>query len=554
MHVVDPLHRIHKLPDSLINRIAAGEVIERPASVVKELLENSLDAGADTVTVEIEAGGSRLIRVTDNGRGIHADDLALAVDRHTTSKLEDDADLTDIATLGFRGEALASIAAVSRFSLTSCEADAPHATTLELGSGKEPVLQPAAHPPGTTAEVHHLFYNMPARKKFLRSEKTEFLHILELVKRIALSRFDLSLRLLHNQRQVFQLVKHVHCPEQRVQQILGKSFYRQAVMVNQQAGNISLFGWMGLPAAARSQTDQQYIYLNGRIIRDRMVQHAIRAACQEYIYPGRYPAYVLYLQTGLSDVDINVHPTKYEVRFRDTRRVFDFMQAVIARALDTTHGHSGKDTATNADLPATVREITSSYYSGIGEQLAVAGQSLLIKGRYLLVEDDDGLNLVDIHTARKLILRYRLLDDYGNNRIKIRPVLVPLSVKVKPGEQQLLENHRELLESLGLQVDQDAPDSVMIRGLPSRLTDADAVSLFRDTMDLLRHHPQSSGLAEKLINAFSTHANDAASQKLSASESDQLINELNTIKSMVPTREFYRVFRHLTLTDLKALF
>ena len=552
MHVVDPPHRIHRLPDSLVNRIAAGEVIERPASVVKELLENSLDAGADHITVEIIAGGSRLIRVTDNGRGIHADDLPLAVDRHTTSKLQDEADLSGIATLGFRGEALSSIAAVSRFKLTSRQAGDPHATTLELGSGSQPVLQPAAHPPGTTIEVHHLFFNTPARKKFLRSERTEFLHIIELVKRIALCRFDLCLRLIHNQRQVFQVESHSHCPEQRVLQILGKQFYQQAVPLNQRAGDISLFGWLGLPTAARSQTDQQYMYLNGRIIRDRMVQHAIRAACQDHIYPGRYPVYVLYLQTGLSDVDVNVHPTKYEVRFRDTRRVFDFIQVVIARTLVTTNRHPGGDK--NTATTDTAREAPASDYQSLEEQPAGAAQLLVIDGRYLLLEDAAGLNLVDIHAARKLIVRQHLLDDYRNNSSKSRPVLVPLSVKVSPGELSLLEQHRELLETLGLQVEQGSPDSIMIRGLPSRLADADAVSLFRDTLELLKRHPKASLLADKLLDVFSGHANDAASRRLSARESEILMDELKVIRQAVPAEDYRRVCRHLDPADLKAMF
>ncbi len=358
--------RIQALPRLLADQIAAGEVVERPASVVKELLENSLDAGARHVEIEIEQGGMRLIRVRDDGAGIHPEDLALALSRHATSKLRGVDDLGRITTLGFRGEALPSIASVSRLRLTSRRHDASQAWCLEpsaAGPSDLPgISRPAAHPPGTTVEVRDLFYNVPARRKFLRAERTEFGHIETVVRRIALSRFDVAFNLRHNRRNVLQLpaltppvrVAGEGFPEgqclERMAAVCGRAFVQHCLEVEAQAGELRLWGWIGLPTFSRSQADLQYCYVNGRIVRDRLVGHALRQAYQDVLYGGRQPVYVLYLELPPEQVDVNVHPTKHEVRFREPRRVRDFLFGAVHRALAGTRPGGAPPAATGAVL------------------------------------------------------------------------------------------------------------------------------------------------------------------------------------------------------------
>ena len=329
--------RIHLLPPQLANQIAAGEVVERPSSVVKELLENSLDAGATHIEIDIEQGGTRLIRVRDNGHGIDRDDLALALSRHATSKIQSFDDLMQVSTLGFRGEALPSISSVSRLTLTSRTAEDGSAWQVPGDAVQAPPI-PAAHPHGTTVEIRDLFYNTPARRKFLRSEKTEFTHLDEVVQRIALSRFDVDIILRHNQRAV-QALRAGHSErdkERRVADIIGTPFLENALRIDFEAAGLRLWGWIGLPTFSRGQGDLQYFYMNGRIIRDKVVSHAIRQAYQDVLFHGRHPVFVLYLEMPAAEVDVNVHPTKHEVRFRESRLIHDFVFRTLRDALATT--------------------------------------------------------------------------------------------------------------------------------------------------------------------------------------------------------------------------
>ncbi|WP_421869837.1 DNA mismatch repair endonuclease MutL [Motiliproteus sp.] len=330
------MNRISLLSPRLANQIAAGEVVERPASVVKELLENSLDAGADRIEIDVEQGGVKLIRLRDNGSGVIKDDLALALSRHATSKIKDLDDLEAVATLGFRGEALASISSVSRLTLTSCAAGVAESWQVRA-EGREmvPELQPAAHPPGTTIEMRDLFFNTPARRKFLRTEKTEFGHLEEVVKRLALSRFDVAISLRHNGRVIHQLrpaSSQVEL-ERRVASLCGPKFMENAVALDVEAAGLRLWGWVGLPTFSRSQADLQYFFVNGRSIRDKLVAHAVRQAYRDVLYNGRHPTFVLFLELNPADVDVNVHPTKHEVRFRDGRLVHDFLFRTLHRGL-----------------------------------------------------------------------------------------------------------------------------------------------------------------------------------------------------------------------------
>ncbi len=329
--------RIRSLDARLANQIAAGEVVERPASVVKEALENSLDAGADQIDIDIEAGGSKLIRIRDNGAGISAEDLPLALARHATSKIASIDDLEAVATLGFRGEALASIASVSRLSLTSNAGDRASDGVCAASEGRDMAvsLRPAPHPRGTSLEVRDLFYNTPARRKFLRTEKTEFNHIEEVVRRQALSRPDVAFRLSHNGRPVHNL-SPAHDQvgrERRVAGVCGPAFMEQAVTIERVASDLSLYGWVGLPTFSRSQADLQYFFVNGRVIRDKLIAHAIKQAYRDVLFHGRHPAYVLFLELDPARVDVNVHPTKHEVRFRDGREIHGFIFSTLNRAL-----------------------------------------------------------------------------------------------------------------------------------------------------------------------------------------------------------------------------
>lgn len=330
------LRRIHLLSPRLANQIAAGEVVERPASVIKELLENSLDAGARRIDVEVEQGGVKLLRVRDDGCGIPSDDLPLALARHATSKIRDLDDLERVMSLGFRGEALASISSVARLTMTSRTADADQAWQVETeGRDMAARVQPAAHPVGTSVEVRDLFFNTPARRKFLRAEKTEFEHLQEVIRRLALARFDVAFHLRHNGKTVFALheARDEISRARRVASVCGSAFLEQALPIQVERNGLHLWGWVGLPTFSRSQADLQYFYVNGRMVRDKLVVHAVRQAYRDVLYNGRHPTFVLFLELDPAAVDVNVHPTKHEVRFREGRTVHDFLYGTLHRAL-----------------------------------------------------------------------------------------------------------------------------------------------------------------------------------------------------------------------------
>ncbi|WP_010627315.1 DNA mismatch repair endonuclease MutL [Halomonas sp. KM-1] len=364
MTVIDATRRIRVLDPRLANQIAAGEVVERPASVVKELVENAIDAGSRRIEVELEAGGARLIRVRDDGSGIAEEDLPLALSRHATSKIASLEDLEGVASLGFRGEALASISSVSRLELVANVEDDPRGGWRVVAEGRqmEPRVTPAPHPRGTSVTVRDLFFNTPARRKFLRTEKTEYGHVEEAFRRLALSRYDITWVLRHNQKTVHQLPAGDDPTrrERRIAALLGKSFLDNALHLDLAAGGLRLWGWVGLPTHSRAQADQQYFFVNGRVVRDRLVAHAIRQAYRDVLFHGRHPVFVLYLEVDPTVVDVNVHPTKHEVRFRDGRLVHDFLFSSLHRALAEARPAEreahGDDAVAEQDDAAEVRE------------------------------------------------------------------------------------------------------------------------------------------------------------------------------------------------------
>ncbi|MCB1576892.1 MAG: DNA mismatch repair endonuclease MutL, partial [Xanthomonadales bacterium] len=528
------MSRIRSLPPELVNQIAAGEVIERPASVVKELVENSLDAGSRRIDIDIEAGGSRLIRIRDDGGGIEADDLALAVSAHATSKIASFEDLERVGTLGFRGEALPSIASVSRFALTSRTAAAENAFRIEVDGGKPHVQRPAQHGIGTSVEVRDLFYNLPARRKFLRAERTEFNHIDDLVKSIALARPGVEFRLSHNGKAV-RLFKPSASEDEaarRVSEVLGDEFLRNSLRVGHDGAGMVLSGWVGLPTASRSQADQQYFHVNGRLVRDRVVAHAVRQAYADVLYHGRHPAFVLFLELDPQGVDVNVHPAKSEVRFRESRLVHDFLYRSLHEALAEARAGAGPmpdagvavGGAEAARSPVQMARNQSGIRFGIGEPLAdyaaLLGRNVentanatlqgvpaadrpepgtsqvpplgfaiaQLHGIFVLAQNAHGLILVDMHAAHERITYERLKRDQQGEGIRSQMLLVPMAIAISEREAALVEEQTERFAELGFEIVRSGPQGITVRRVPSLLAGGDVAQLVRDVIaDLAAH-------------------------------------------------------------------
>lgn len=452
------LHRIRKLPPGLANRIAAGEVVERPVSVAKELLENSLDAGARQLRVELEAGGVRLLRVRDDGRGIHADDLTLALDRHATSKITRAEDLDRIVTLGFRGEALPGIAAVSRLRLCTRTAAAGQAYEISAADGRISEVRPAAHPPGTTVEVRELFYNVPARRRFLRTDQTEFLQVQDVVRRVALSHAETAVALLHNGREIFRFVGGDL--KARVEAVMGAAFLQDARQVHGQAGDYRLHGWLGGPGQVRSQADRQYFFVNGRTVRDRKLNHAVRQASEDLLPEGRYASYVLFLELDPAEVDVNAHPAKQEVRFRRAREVHDFIAGELRRQLCGNRELFARPVPpppSAAPTPGEVREVLQHYGELTAPTPPPAARAAstpappapvlqaLAGGRFQALAFADGLLLIDAGALRERWFIAHL----ARQDVPRRRLLVPVRARLDDAGLAALESHRQALMALG---------------------------------------------------------------------------------------------------------
>ncbi|WP_457668755.1 DNA mismatch repair endonuclease MutL [Thiolapillus sp.] len=589
--------RIHALPSQLINQIAAGEVVERPASVIKELVENSLDAGATSVDVDVVQGGVKRMRVRDDGQGICRDDLVLALSRHATSKVASLEDLEGIRSMGFRGEALPSIASVSRLTLTSRARGVDEAWSVD-GDGAEPA--PAAHPEGTTVEVQDLFYNTPARRKFLKTEKTEFRHLELVLRRLALARFDVAFKLQHNGRLVFSTRRadSVRERETRIAELLGQSFIDNSLRFEHEAAGLHLSGWIGLPAFSRSQADMQHFFVNGRMVRDKLVTHAIRQAYQDVLYHGRHPAYVLYLELAPQLVDVNVHPTKHEVRFREGRLVHDYLFRTLHQVLadarpedmgapmeaiqaSTAVVPAGAVASAGAGMPPVVREAAESYQSTFhwqspgsaapsqGSQLPPSplpeegevpplGYALAqLHGVYILAQNATGLVVVDMHAAHERITYERLKKSLEGQGIKSQPLLVPVPVKVSPREVQLAMDTRELLQGLGLALDQLDRDTLVVRALPTLLEGADAETLVRDLLADLVTHGSSERISEALNEVLSTvacHGSVRANRRLAVAEMNALLRDIENTERSGQCNHGRPTWTQLSMAELDKLF
>jgi DNA mismatch repair protein MutL len=482
--------RIHALPLHLANQIAAGEVIERPASVVKELIENSLDAGATEIVVNIEGAGSQSIQIRDNGQGIHPDDLTLALSRHATSKLDSTEQLSHIASLGFRGEALPSIASISRLTLSSKQTQNDHAWQL-IGHTDE--LTPVTHPQGTTVEVRELFFNVPARRHFLKGDKTELNHILTTLHRLALSQFDTGFQCQLSASSTLKLPRAITAEQrqQRIGKICGKNFLTHSLYIEQDYDDIKLQGWLANAEGHRPQTDVHHFFINGRVIRDRMINHAIRQAYSNFIPAGRYPAFVLYLTMPLDRVDINVHPTKHEVRFRDARLIHGLINKAIHEALGAQPQHSDindspKSVIENIAAPERrVAESRPSYQptpnTAMSKDTTPFGTVInLLSQRYALTQSEQGPLLIDLQTAEQQLRQQQFQHAVATNTLSSRPILVPIKFDVTPQQFDVLSHHHNQLRELGLDITLKAKQ-IAIKTIPSLFAQIDIRQLI-DTL------------------------------------------------------------------------
>ncbi|MDR7023613.1 DNA mismatch repair endonuclease MutL [Pseudomonas peli] len=565
--------RIQLLSPRLANQIAAGEVVERPASVIKELLENSLDSGAKRIEVDVEQGGVKLLKVRDNGSGISPDDLPLALARHATSKIRELEDLEQVMSLGFRGEALASISSVARLTLTSRTEGAEQAWQVETeGRDMQPRVQPAAHPVGTSVEVRDLFFNTPARRKFLKTEKTEFDHLQEVIKRLALARFDVAFHLRHNGKTVLGL--HEAPDEQsrarRVASVCGPAFLEQALPIDIERNGLHLWGWVGLPTFSRSQADLQYFYVNGRMVRDKLVAHAVRQAYRDVLFNGRHPTFVLFLEIDPSVVDVNVHPTKHEVRFRDGRMVHDFLYGTLHRALGEVRpedqlaapaalsemvrptgqaagefgpqGEIGLAASLLQPAPSTsVWRSPGAGYQGARPEAALPaaeaqgayreffspmttapapaglpdaqgdipplGYAIAqLKGIYILAENVQGLVVVDMHAAHERITYERLKVAMASEGLRGQPLLVPESIAVSQREADCAEEHAEWFQRLGFELQRFGPETLAIRQIPALLKQAEATRLVQDVLGDLLEYGTTDRIQAHLNELLGTMA------------------------------------------------
>jgi DNA mismatch repair protein MutL len=582
--------RIQVLPSHLINQIAAGEVIERPASVVKELLENSLDAGADAIEVDIEQGGLRRIRVRDNGCGISQGELPLALSRHATSKIATLDDLERIESFGFRGEALPSIASVSRLRLSSTAAGAATGWSLQ-GEGAAPLPEPVpvAHPVGTTVDVVDLFYNTPARRKFMRTEATEFKHIEQLVRSLALSCFPVALTLQHNQRVVFQLPRAPsrEAQEQRLARVCGPVFLEQVIHVEHAAAGMALRGWVAQPTFSRSQPDLQFFYVNHRMVRDKLVTHAVRRAYADVLYQGRHPAFVLFLEMDPAAVDVNAHPAKQEVRFRDSRLVHDFLSRTLQEALARIRPDAGQaasrppspaamptwpgDVPVQAGMALDVREQIAAYaalHPRPSPAATPAGKPdaadyplgfalAQLHGVYILAQNARGLVLVDMHAAHERITYEGLKSSYAAQGIRSQPLLVPLGLRVSRGEADACESHQEGFAALGFEIDRSGPEQLLVRRVPVLLHDAAIDALVRDVLSDLIEHGASQRLQDAMNEILSTmacHGSVRANRRLAVEEMNALLRELEITERGGQCNHGRPTWVQIDLAELDKLF
>ena len=604
---------IQLLPDLLISQIAAGEVVERPASVLKELLENALDAGSSAIQVQLEEGGVKLIRVSDDGCGIVPEQLALALTRHATSKIASLDDLERVATLGFRGEALASVAAVARLTLTSRARDSAHAWRLPAEPGSTP--QPAALAAGTVVEMRDLYYNTPARRKFLKSEATEFAHCADAVKRIALAHPAVSFTLTHNGRVSLHLAKAD--ARTRAGAILGDEFLAQSRAIDTGAGPeatlIRVFGHCALPAHSRARSDAQYCYVNGRFVRDKLLSHALREAYQDLLHGSRFPAYCVFLEIDPASVDVNVHPAKTEVRFRDSRAVHQFVFHAVQRTLaasqatgaptaeaDSPIANTAQATFATPDYPASAgrqnfasgarpslgswmprqqqslganEPATTAYlaFAGAAQSPAAAplppsapgdaaplGYALAqLHGIYILAQNAQGLIVVDMHAAHERIVYEKLKAALDSRRIATQALLIPAVFSADALDVAAAEEHAPTLAELGFDVAPMGPTQLAVRAVPALLQSADPAALTRALLGELREHGSTQLMTARrneLLATMACHGAVRANRQLAIAEMNALLRQMEETERADQCNHGRPTWTQVSLADLDRLF
>jgi DNA mismatch repair protein MutL len=601
------MNAIKPLPDLLISQIAAGEVVERPAAALKEMLENSVDAGSTEVTVQLFQGGIKLIRVADNGTGISRDDLRLALARHATSKIDSLEDLQKVASLGFRGEALASIAAVSRLALASRRAEEKHAWRIEAEGGRLSTPEPVALARGTTVEMHDLYFNTPARRKFLKTEVTELSHCEEVFKRIALSRADIAFSLQHNGT----VRNHLRATDARlrIEAILGNEFSRTSVVIEEQAADLRLWGLAASPAYSRSSRDAQYFFVNGRFVRDKLIAHALREAYRDILHLDRHPAFVLFLEMNAEGVDVNVHPTKIEVRFRDPRALHQFVFHAIDKALASPqplsaaslpargsrqesgdHSETGAGAATaafsaysrqnslslapplgiaqsqafypalfgadshtqeSADTPAAITGTGNCDIPPLGFAL---GQLL---GIYILSQNERGLLIVDMHAAHERILYEKLKSALDNHTLSMQPLLIPAIFHADSLDVAAAEENSATLRELGFEISALSPTMLVVRSVPATLKDADVVKLARDVLTEIREFGASrvqTGKRNEILSTMACHGAVRANRILTVTEMNALLREMEATERAGQCNHGRPTWFEISLADLDKMF
>ncbi|MFI4922723.1 MAG: DNA mismatch repair endonuclease MutL [Burkholderiales bacterium] len=570
---------IRVLPDLLINQIAAGEVVNRPASALKELLENSLDAGASEISVQLEHGGIKLLKVLDNGGGIAREDLALALARHATSKITTLDDLERVASLGFRGEALASIAAVSRLALASRKPEDKHAWKIESAGGATTPVEPAALSRGTSVEVHDLYFNTPARRKFLKTEATEFAHCEEVFKRAALSRADVSFTLQHNARVQWRLAAQDE--HNRMRAVLGDDFAAASVIVDEQSAGLGLWGMAGLPAYSRGTRDAQYFYVNRRYVRDKLVAHALREAYHDILHHERHPAFVLFLEIDPAVVDVNVHPTKIEVRFRDARAVHQFVYHALNKALSApVVEHDAARAAPSYPAPAYAAQAKMNL--GIAQPMAFyetlfanparqqaplneAQQEIpplgfalaQLQGIYILAQNDKGLVIVDMHAAHERVMYEKLKNAFDTGTPATQPLLIPVTFNADKLDVATADEHGGLLRELGFEITPVGPNALAVRAVPAMLKDADAVDLARAVLKDIREIGASRVLTERrneLLSTLACHGAVRANRILSVSEMNALLREMEATERASQCNHGRPTWYQFSIADMDKLF
>ncbi len=598
--------RIQALTSHLIDQIAAGEVIERPASVIKELVENSIDAGANEIHIDIEQGGKALIRVRDNGIGIAKEELKLALTRHATSKISSMQDLEQVVSLGFRGEALPSIASISKFSLSSKEQEQEYAWKITAqGEGREEIV-PDSLTEGTLIEVRDLFFNIPARKKFLKTDRTETTYLDKILRRLALSRFDISFYISHNQKNSHRWLasNNIDNDAIRLRQIMGESFFDAALAFENSSEYISLSGWLAMPSFSRSQTDMQYLFVNGRPIKDRLLAHAARQAYQDVLYHGRFPAYIIYLTIDPLLIDVNAHPTKQEIRFQESRSIHDFVYRTIKQALAEVgpqelvnqnsnnnstpaeyyklinkKGDSVSNTAflQKALLPLQTRESESdnhALYSSLYESfpdhsdraevhdhqaiIPPLGFALAqLHGIYILAENENGLIIVDMHAAHERINYEKLKQAVEEDGIPVQDLLVPEKISVSQQEADAVEFNQEVFAHIGLSIDRIGPESIIVRKVPALFKHVKLVVLIKDLLAEIINQGESRFLeqtANEILSTMACHMSVRANRQLTIEEMNALLRNMEITERSGQCNHGRPTWRQFTIDDLDRLF